>query len=94
MQNPDLLRRLRVMRRTVLILETELRRAHVDEKLVAELDTMLEEGIAADERCSPVRDLVDKLRETLLSTRVERYGDGVRVCQQLKDAIENVLSLL
>lgn len=94
MDDLDLARRLRVLRRTVLMLQTELRRDHMDEGLIAEIDQQLEHGIATEPRCSALPGAVDALRESALSMAPERFGDTIRTCEKLKDAIEEVVSRL
>jgi len=37
---------------------------------------------------------VDALRESALSMGAERFGDTIRACEKLKDAIEEVVSRL
>lgn len=91
MTDTDLRPGLRQMHRTVLMLETELRREHLDNGLVAEIEAMMERGIATHERSAGLRDLVDALRETLLTPRPERCSDGVRLCRALRDAIDAIL---
>ena len=87
----DLARRLKTLRRTVLMLETELRQEHLDEGLLADIEQQLEDGIASDPRCAVLRQHVDALRESTLTPRKELYADTVRACVQLKDAIEGVV---
>jgi len=92
MDDLDLARRLERLRRTVLMLQTELRRMHVDEPLLAEIESQMEHGIATEPRCVGLRAPVDMLRENLLGPRPELFSDGIRGCEQLKDAIEGVVS--
>jgi len=87
----ELSRALRTLRRTVLMLETELRQEHLDEELLADIEQQLEDGIASHPRCAVLRQHVDALRENTLTPRKELYTDTVRACMQLKDAIEGVL---
>ena len=94
MKDLDLARRLRRMRRTVLMLQTELRREHMDEPLLAEIDAQMEHGIGTEPRCVQLPSLVDALRESALSQRPEQFSDTVRACEKLKDAIDEVVSLL
>jgi hypothetical protein len=94
MDDLDLARRLRVLRRTVLMLQTELRHAHMDDGLIAEIDQQLEHGIATEPRCAQLPAAVDALRESALSMGAERFGDTIRACENLKDAIEEVVSRL
>jgi hypothetical protein len=90
----DLARRLKTLRRTVLMLETELRHGHLDEQLLADVDQQMERGIAMEPRCSRLRDHVDALRESTLTPRAELLGDTIRACEKLKDSIEEVVSRL
>jgi len=92
MNDLDLSRRLRVLRRTVLMLQTELRHDHVDEALLAEIESQMEHGIATEPRCVGLRAPVDTLRENLLNPRPELFNDTIRACEKLKDAIEEVVS--
>lgn len=94
MNDLDLSRRLRVLRRTVLMLQTELWHEHMDESLIAEIDQQMERGIGTEPRCSLLLALVDALRENALSTGSKRFDDTIRACEQLKDAIEGVTSRL
>jgi len=88
----DLGRRLKTLRRTVLMLETELRREHMDEGLLADIEKQLEDGIATHPRGATLRQHVDALRESTLTPRRELYTDTVRACVHLRDAIEGVIS--
>jgi hypothetical protein len=88
----DLPRRLKTLRRTVLMLESELRQEHLDEGLLAEIEKQLEDGIAGHPRCAILRQHVDALRESTLTPRKELYIDTVRACAKLKDAIEGVVN--
>ncbi|MCB9170255.1 MAG: hypothetical protein H6597_04535 [Flavobacteriales bacterium] len=90
----DLSRRLKVLRRTVEMLQTELRHGHMDDELVRRIDTQLEDGIATDPRSAGLRTQVDALRESTLTPRPELLRDAIRACDKLKDAIEGVVSLL
>lgn len=89
-----LARQLHRLRRTVLMLQTELRRGNLDEGLITEIEDHMERGIASDARCEGLRERVDALRESVLSPRPELFADAVRASEQLKDAIEEVLGHL
>ena len=91
MDDLDLARRLKRLKRTVLMLETELRNEHLDVDLITEVDAQLEEGIATDRRSAGLRDHVDALRESTITPRPELYKDAVRACEKLKDAIEGLI---
>ena len=92
MKDQDLIHRLRLLRRTVDTLETDLRRHHLSERLLDEVDSQMENGIAAEARCAGLGKLVDALRESVLTPREQLYQDAVRACWKLKDAIEGVVS--
>ncbi|MBK9149187.1 MAG: hypothetical protein IPM12_15385 [Flavobacteriales bacterium] len=83
-----LVRSLRTLSRTVLMLQTELRHGRVDEGLIADIEAQMEQGIALDARCTPLVGAVDALRESILTPRDELLNDTVRACEKLKDAIE------
>lgn len=94
MTDLDLSRALRVLRRTVLMLQTELRQGRIDQRLITDIDVQMERGIAGDPRCADLVKKVDALRESTLTPRAELYGDAVRACEKLNDAIEGVLSAM
>ena len=91
MTDQELSRALRVLRRTVMILETELRHGRLDDALITDVDAQMERGIAIDSRCNALVDGVDRLRENTLTPRAELLGDTIRSCEKLKDAIEGVI---
>ncbi len=86
----ELARSLRQLRRTVLMLQTELREGRMDEGLITEIEARMERGIGADPRCAPLRGLVDALRESTLTPRPELLGDTVRACDRLMDRIDTL----
>lgn len=86
-----LARRLERLRRTVMMLRTELRHGHLDEELIASIDHQLEDGIGGDPRSAGLRAFVDALRESTLSPRAELLADTVRACDKLGDASEGVV---
>ncbi|MCB0770398.1 MAG: hypothetical protein KDC00_08335 [Flavobacteriales bacterium] len=88
----SLVRELERLRRSVVMLQTEFRREHMDEGLIAEIEQQMDHGIAIDARCSGLVALVDALRETTLTPRAELHRDAARACERLKDAIEEVVS--
>lgn len=94
MDDLDLARRLRVLRRTVLMLQTELQHTHMDDGLIADIDRQLEHGLATEPRCAALPTAVDNLRENALGTGPERFADTIRCCQKLTDAIEGIVSKL
>lgn len=63
----DLGRALRQLRRTVLMLQTELREGRMDDGLLGEIEARMERGIGSDPRCGALRGLVDALRESTLT---------------------------
>ncbi|MBL0127843.1 MAG: hypothetical protein IPP83_10400 [Flavobacteriales bacterium] len=93
MNDQDLVRRLRQLRRSVVMLETELRNHHLDAELIQVIDNQMG-TIALDERCAGLRDLVDALRESTLTPRSELMRDAVRACEKLKDGIEELVGRL
>lgn len=91
MTDQDLTNRLRLLRRTVVTFQTELRHHRVDEQLVSAIDEQMERGIATEKRCAHLRVAVDALRESMITPRAELWSDTVRACDKLLDAIEAVL---
>ena len=94
MTDLELSRALRTLRRTVQMLETELRHGRLDEGLLGDIELQLERGIASDTRCTVLVSGVDSLRENTLTPRPELLSDTIRACEKLKDAIEGVLARL
>lgn len=94
MTDLELERSLRTLRRTVLMLQTELRHGRVEEEILQDIDQQMERGIATDERCSKLVVAVDKLRESTLTPRAELHADTIRACDKLMDAIAIVLDQL
>lgn len=92
MTDLDLSRRLRALRKNVLMLETELRHGRVDEVLLAQIDILMERGIASEPRCAELPGRVDALRESTITPRPELHSDTIRACAKLMDAIEDVLA--
>jgi len=90
----DLARRLKTLRRTVLMLETELRHGRLDEALITEIDAQMERGIASEPRCAQLVKRVDDLRESTLTPRTELLGDTIRACEKLRDGIDEVVGRL
>lgn len=91
MTRSDLTRRLHRLRRSVIMLQTEFRREHLDVELIAELEKQMDHGISTDPACAGLSSLVDALRESTLTPRAELFRDGARSCEELKDAIEQVI---
>ncbi|MBK8340863.1 MAG: hypothetical protein IPK99_13095 [Flavobacteriales bacterium] len=94
MNDLDLVRSLRRLRRTVDMLQTDLRHEHLNDRLLADIETRMEHGIATEPRCADLRGPVDALRESTLTPRPEIFADTIRACERLKDAIEDVTSRL
>ena len=94
MKELDLARRLHRLRRTVIMLQTELRLDHLDAELLAEIEEQMNHGISTDPRGARLSALVDALRESILTPRPELFRDATRAGEQLKDAIEVVIDSL
>jgi hypothetical protein len=94
MTDQELSRALRALRRTVLMLETELRHGRLDEALITDVDAQMERGIASEPRCSALVAKVDTLRESTLTPRAELLGDTIRACEKLRDGIDEVVGRL
>lgn len=91
MTDPELMRSLRTLSRTVLMLQTELRYGRMDEGLLADIEAQMERGIAADQRCAGLVAAVDALRESTFTPRPELLSDTVRAGEKLRDVIDQVL---
>lgn len=72
-------------------LESEFARHTIDAGLLADIDRMVEEGLAADERTTHLVSLLERMRENTLTPRPELYTDGIRDCRRLKAVIEEVI---
>ena len=94
MEDQDLARRLRRLRRTVDMLQSDLRQHQVNEKLLAEIETHMDHGISTEPRCEKLRPAVDALRESTLTPRRELLTDTIRAGEKLKHEIEGVLGVL
>lgn len=94
MTDLELSRALRHLRRTVLMLRTELRHGRVDTGLLADIESQLEQGVASEPRCAPLVRAVDALRESTLTPRAELLADTIRCCDKLADDIEGVTAVL
>lgn len=94
MNDLELARTLRRLRRTVMMLEGDLRHQHMNTALITDIDEQMERGIASEPRCAGLRAPVDALRENTLTPRPELFGDTIRACEELQDAIDEVLSRL
>ncbi|MBP6391664.1 MAG: hypothetical protein KA175_13090 [Flavobacteriales bacterium] len=92
MDDLDLARRLRILYRTVQMLQSDLRQGHLNSKLLADIEMRMEHGIATEPRCAGLSAPVDALRESTLTPRAELFADTIRSCEKLNDAIEGVLS--
>ena len=87
-------RQLRLLKRTVEQLEAEFAHGHVDEGLLADIDRMLEDGVADGPEAAHLKSLLEKLRENTLTPRAELYKDGIRDCRCVKATIEGVIAVL
>lgn len=94
MKDIDLARRLHRLRRSVIMLQTEFRRDHLDVELLAEIEKQMDHGIGTESSCAGLSPLVDALRESTLTPRAELHRDSARACEKLKDAIEVVIASL
>lgn len=94
MTDQELVRALRQLRRSVDMLQTELRHGRIDAGLVDDIETRMERGIGTDSRCSGLTAQVDALRESTLTPRAELLGDAIRCCDKFKDAIEGITARL
>ncbi|HMQ76025.1 MAG TPA: hypothetical protein PKE21_08875 [Flavobacteriales bacterium] len=94
MTDQELIRALRTLRRTVQMLGTELRHGRIDHALMAEIEGLMERGIAAEDRCVSLVHAVDSLRENTLTPRPELLSDTIRACEKLTDAIEELTGRL
>jgi hypothetical protein len=94
MTDLELARALRTLRRTVQMLETELRHGNLEEALITVIDAQMERGIASEPRCAALVAKVDILRESTLTPRTELLGDTIRACEKLRDGIDEVVGRL
>ncbi len=94
MTDIELSRALRHLRRTVDMLQTELRHGRIDAGLLDDIEARMERGLGTDPRCYGLNGQVDALRESTLTPRPELLGDAIRCCEKLKDAIEGISSRL
>ncbi len=94
MKEIDLARRLHRLRRSVIMLQTELRLDHLDVELIAEIEQQMDHGISTDPRSANLSVLVDALRESILTPRRELFRDATRAGEQLKEGIEVILETL
>ena len=88
----DLGTRLKILRRTVLLLETELRPGHTDADLLNDIEEQLEDCIATHPRGATLRQHLVAVRESTQTPRRELYTDTLRACVELHDAMEGVMS--
>ncbi|MEO8591391.1 MAG: hypothetical protein ABI432_18570 [Flavobacteriales bacterium] len=94
MEDLDLIRRLRRLRRAVDMLQGDLRHGRLNNTLLAEIEKHMDHGIATEPRCAGLTDPVDHLRESTLTPRPELLADTIRACERLKDAIESITTRL
>ena len=86
-----LARRIHRLRRSVIMLQTELRMDHLDAGLLADIELQMDHGISTDPRSARLSVLVDALRESILTPRPELFRDATRAAEQLKEGIEVIL---
>ncbi|MEZ4807068.1 MAG: hypothetical protein R2815_06270 [Flavobacteriales bacterium] len=94
MTTEELLRQLRQLKRTLEQLGSEFAQGHVDGPLLAEIDRMVDGGLAHDPRLAELCTILEQLRETTLTPRPELYSDGIRHCRHAKAVIEERMAEL
>ena len=94
MNDLDLVRSLRRLRRAVDMLQADLRHGYQNNELLAAVELQMEHGIATDARCTGLSAAVDILRESTLTPRPKLYADTIRACEKLKDGIEGIVSAI
>ncbi len=94
MENLDLVRRLRRLRRAVDMLQADLHRGDLNAELIVEIEKHMDHGIATDVRCVGLSTRVDALRESTLTPRRALYADTARACEQLKSSIDEILNMI
>ncbi|MFZ1687414.1 MAG: hypothetical protein WAU70_08340 [Flavobacteriales bacterium] len=94
MNDLDLMRSLRRLRRTVDMLQADLRRDHLNKELLTEIEKHMDHGIASEPRCAGLSVRVDAVRESTLTPRRELCSDTIKACEQLKVAIDGLLNVL
>ncbi len=87
-------RQLRLLKRTVEQLEAEFAHGRIDEGLLADIDRMLEDGVADGPEAANLKGLLERLRENTLTPRTELYKDGIRDCRRVKATIEGVIAVM
>lgn len=92
MEAEQRVRSLRQLKRMMEMLETEFAHGRTDHGLLADIDRMLENGLARDPRLGGLKDRLDALRESTLSPRPELHADGVRDCRRIKVLIEEFIA--
>ena len=92
MNDRELQEQLKRLRRRVEQLHTEFAHQHLDQKLLVEIDTFMENGISADKRATGLRSLVDGLRENVLVTGHANYAEAIRQCVRMKKMIDGLIS--
>ena len=87
-------RQLRRLKRTLEQLEAEFAHGRIDEELLADIDRMVEDGLACDPRTNELVAHLERLRENTLTPRSELYTDGIRDCRKAKSMIEEVIAVV
>lgn len=91
MNDQDLKQQLKRLRRRVEQLQAEFEHRHLDLALFAEIESLLDSGIAADDRCRELQQRIDALREDHLITAGGNHHEAVRGCVRLKILIDRII---
>ena len=73
-------------------LQSEFEHQQLDRQLLHDIDTLMENGITADERAYQLRDRTDALRELVLVTGKQKHVEAARRCVQLKKVIDALIA--
>ncbi len=92
MNDQELAQQLKRLRRRVEQLQAEFQHQRVDEGLFAEMETLLERGLSADDRCRELQRMVDRLREDQLITASGNHHEAVRACVRIKIVIDRLIA--
>ncbi|MBP7515571.1 MAG: hypothetical protein KA791_13540 [Flavobacteriales bacterium] len=92
MNDRDLVHQLRRLRRCVEQLQSEFEHQQLDRQLLHDIDTLMENGITADERAYQLRDRTDALRELVLVSGTQNHVEAARRCVQLKKVIDALIA--
>lgn len=88
----QLVRQLRRLKRTLEQLESEFAQHHIDVELLADIDRMVENGLAHEPLIAELCAQLERLRETTLTPRPELYTDVIRYCRLSKASIEELMA--